>query len=406
MPKNQKRLHIIGAGLAGLTAAIYASDNYEIHLHESSPQTGGRCRSFKDSQLGAIIDNGNHLLLGANHHAIQLIDLLGIREHFLLWDNPLPFIDLVTNQRWHIKCHRNLSVPAIPDIHFWQFFRSIWDLAKADHEATITSCLTRYPTLYQRFWEPLAVSILNTPGNTASATMLKPIIKQLACNRNALHCYLPKTCWQEALINPATNHIIQHGGTLHTQHRIQKLDNKDCRITALILPNTIIPVREQDQVILATPPSVTRQLLPDIPVPTSFSSIVNIHFHYHHDTAFPMIGIIGGAAHWVFIRDGIISTTTSAAESLVSLNEANIAEAIWQDIQQVMNISDPLPPYRVIKEKRASFACTIENEALRPDIPTDYKNLWLAGDYTNTGLPATIEGAVYSGKKAVSTLPG
>ena len=113
-----------------------------------------------------------------------------------------------------------------------------------------------------------------------------------------------------------------------------------------------------------------------------------------------LIGVKGGLAEWIFIKDGIIATTTSAASRHAGLANEAIATRLWDDIRLTLGIQATLPPHRILIEKRASLACTPANLALRPECTTTHPNLFLAGDYTRTGLPGCIEGAVLSGKEA------
>ena len=133
-----------------------------------------------------------------------------------------------------------------------------------------------------------------------------------------------------------------------------------------------------------------------------YSAIVNLHFKLEADIDVdwpaPLMGLIGGTAQWVFVRGPLASVTISAGNDLLSTTPEVLAKTVWGDIAGLFGKrKDNLPPYRVIKEKRATLAQTPELEAHRPAAETAYSNLVLAGDWTNTGLPATIEGAIRSG---------
>ncbi len=113
------------------------------------------------------------------------------------------------------------------------------------------------------------------------------------------------------------------------------------------------------------------------------------------------LGVIGGASHWMFAKDDLLSVTISSAEDLAAQPASKIANIIWGEAATLLGMEpSPMPPYRVIKEHRATIAQTPDQIARRPDARTQWRNLFLAGDWTDTGLPATIEGAITSGFKA------
>ena len=117
----------------------------------------------------------------------------------------------------------------------------------------------------------------------------------------------------------------------------------------------------------------------------------------------PMLGICGGMAQWIFQRGDVLSVTVSDADALLSLGQEELARALWCDVAQALDLgATSLPAHRIVREKRATFDQTPANEALRPDACTPLANLFLAGDWTATGLPATIEGAIRSGRRAAS----
>ncbi len=110
--------------------------------------------------------------------------------------------------------------------------------------------------------------------------------------------------------------------------------------------------------------------------------------------------MIGAASEWLFGFSDRLSVTISAAERFLSTPREDLARTIWDEVQAVAGIEAPLPAWQIIKEKRATFAATPEQDALRPGAETQWRNLVLAGDWTQTGLPATIEGAIRSGNSA------
>jgi hypothetical protein len=115
-----------------------------------------------------------------------------------------------------------------------------------------------------------------------------------------------------------------------------------------------------------------------------------------------MLGVIGGTAEWIFAFSDRISVTVSDADAIVDQDRETLATRIWADVSKALGIDAALPPWQIVKEKRATFAATPTQDARRPGAKTQWQNLFLAGDWTQTGLPATIEGALRSGETAAA----
>jgi len=128
---------------------------------------------------------------------------------------------------------------------------------------------------------------------------------------------------------------------------------------------------------------------------------VNAHFRFDPPKDMPpILGVVGGLVEWLFAFPQRLSVTVSNADRLVDMPREELAQAIWRDICKAGGVRDELPPWQIVRERRATFEATPEQNALRPGASTNWKNLFLAGDWTNTGLPATIEGSVRSGDRA------
>ena len=179
----------------------------------------------------------------------------------------------------------------------------------------------------------------------------------------------------------------------------------DTRAAHLDFGETVIELGSEDAVILAVPPWVASDLLPDLDGPATFRAIVNAHFRSAPPRDLPpILGVIGGLSEWLFAFPDRLSVTISAADRLLDQSREALAEAIWTEIAILTGLPDELPRWQIVKEKRATFAATPENAARRPAARTRYANLTLAGDWTATGLPATLEGAVRSGYAAAAAL--
>jgi hypothetical protein len=195
--------------------------------------------------------------------------------------------------------------------------------------------------------------------------------------------------------------------------RVVALETADGRICRLHMTDESAAVSPQDAVVLAVPAPVAADLLPGLTAPDAFEAILNVHYRIEAEPprgwqGAGFCGLIGGMAEWVFAKPGIVSVTVSAANHLVDLPAETIAGRVWNDVRRCWPMPEAMPPVRVVKEKRATIAATAEQERRRP--PSDIgrrlgiNNLAVAGDWTATGLPATIEGAIRSGRAAAATL--
>jgi squalene-associated FAD-dependent desaturase len=404
-------IHIIGAGLAGLSAAVALTQaGHRVTLYESGPAAGGRCRSYFDRELGCRIDNGNHLLLSGNRAALAFLETIGAADTLTGPPTPqFPFFDLTTGEAWTVA-------PNAGRIPWWIFsrarsvpgarlseFAGLLRLKLARGDQSVAATLAGSGTLYRRLLEPLAIAALNTMPDVALARLLGAVVDEtLAQGGDACRPLVPQEGLSESFIDPALAWLTARGATLHTNRRIAALRQDAGRVQELLTTDGPAPIAADDVVVLATPPWVATTLLPGLTAPDAFESIVNIHFRAEAASGF--IGVVGGLVEWVFTKPGIVSTTTSAANRVVDQPAETLATQAWSEITRALALPGPMPPWRVVKEKRATFAATAEQERRRPPAHTALANLALAGDWTATGLPATIEGAIRSGTAAAQVL--
>ncbi len=398
--------HIIGGGLAGLATALALTEaGQRVVIYEAGPACGGRARSYFDRELGCRIDNGNHLLLSGNRAAMRYLDIVGARDTLAGPAGPVfPFMDLRSGQRWTLR-------PNAGRLPWWVFsagrgvpgarladYAGLLRLRFAGAEDTVGGLLP-HNALYERLIEPLAVSGLNTPADAGSARLFWAIVAETLA-RGGSHCVpcWPKIGLSESFIDPAVAWVQARGGVLHTGHRIAALEQADGRVTGLAGPGGAVSVGASDSVVLAAPAAVSAGLLPALRVPDEYEAIVNLHFK----TQVPageagFWGLVGGSAEWVFAKAGIASVTISAANRLLDRPAEVLARVVWPEVCQAAGMVAPMPQWRLIREKRATFSATPAQHKRRPQSTTRLPNLLLAGDWTDTGLPATIEGAIRSG---------
>ncbi|MBF0889288.1 MULTISPECIES: hydroxysqualene dehydroxylase HpnE [Gluconobacter] len=417
-------VHIIGGGLAGLSAAIELAAQARVTVYEAGPACGGRARSFHDRSLDARIDNGNHLILSSNDLTFRYLDIIGARHTLTGPGLPIfPYYDLEDSLAWTLR----LSKGKLP---FWALpggrrvpgmklseLASLGRFLRAGDRTTVESCLSS-GQLSRRLLIPFAISVLNTDVHTGSAKLLGNVIrKSLAKGGMACCPWFPAVGLSETLIDPAVAYLKRFHGDVRTGVRVSAVEQQNGRATALETGEGRIELGPEDQVILAVPGPVAQSLLPGLTAPDAFESIANAHFRLPEKVQARgvvaqagFVGLVGGISEWIFLKGDILSVTVSAANRYADRSNNELLATIWSEIRRALDpvLSQPLPvaipPSRLVWEKRATFAATPEQNLLRPGARTDLVNLALAGDWTETGLPSTIEGSIQSGLQAVSAL--
>jgi squalene-associated FAD-dependent desaturase len=401
-------VHIVGAGLAGLAAAVrLAGAGRDIVLHEASGHAGGRCRSYFDSELGCRIDNGNHLLLSGNRAALEYLDDIGAAASLIGPPEPrFPFCDLATGERWMLAPGPGRlpwwildAERRVPGTHAIDYLRAA-SLAWSRAEDAIPARLGTGSVLFRRLWQPFAVAALNTEIETASAALLWRVIREsFGAGGGALRPLVPREGLSESFIDPALVYLGRKGATIRFGARLRAVALGENRVRALDFDDGAVVLAPGDCAILAVPAPIAGRMLPDLAVPSEFRAIVNAHYRVAVSAEKPLfIGLVGGTAEWVFRKPGVLSVTVSAADRLVDEPAETLAALLWRDVAHAYELgAQTLPPWRIVKEKRATFAATPAQLRRRPPAATAWRNLFLAGDWTATGLPATIEGAIRSG---------
>jgi len=246
------------------------------------------------------------------------------------------------------------------------------------------------------------LAALNTEASQGSAELAGAIVREtLAVGGRAYAPRIADPSLDAAFIAPALAFLAARGVDVRIGRRVEAIATDETRALSLTLGGEAIELAG-DSVIVATPAWTTPGLLPGVSAPDAFSSIVNGHFKIDPPPGAPMIvGVIGGTAQWLCAFDGRISTTVSGAAAVVDTPREQMAAALWADVAKVYGLGDtPMPAWQIVKERRATFEATPDQVAKRPKAATRWRNLALAGDWTDTGLPATIEGAIRSGHKA------
>ncbi len=402
-------VHVVGAGLAGLAAAVrLAGRGASVVVHEAAGAAGGRCRSYHDPLLDMVIDNGNHLLLSGNHAALSYLETIGAAGRL---DGPaaaeFAFVDLASGERWTLRINRgrlpwwifdrNRRVPGTTASDYLSFAGLLY----ASGEKTICEAVKCAGPLYERLARPFWLAALNIEPKEGSARLAGAIVREtLVAGGKACRPLIARDGLGQVFIEPALRFLGERNVTVAFGHRLRALDFDGDTVVGLDFGDERLAAGA-DAVILAVPPIVAADLVPDLKAPSEFRAIVNAHFRLDPPPGLaPIIGVVNGTIEWLFTFADRLSITISAADRLLDAPREMLAQKLWQEVATVTGLPTALPPWQIVRERRATFAATPCQNAKRPAATTAWRNLWLAGDWTMTGLPATIEGAIRSGNRA------
>jgi squalene-associated FAD-dependent desaturase len=406
----QKTVHIIGAGISGLSAAVrLANANFKVHVHEATQQAGGRCRSYFDAATNLTIDNGNHLLLSGNHHAVAYARSIGTEAGLVGPQRAkFPFVDLTTGQRWQLDLGESRlplwvfdAARRVPDTGVFDYL-ALMPLIWSSPGRLVGDAISCEGRLYQRLVQPLLLAALNVDPPEGSAGLAGAVVREtLLAGGQACRPLIAREGLSAVLVEPAVKLLQGRGSSVQFGHELRALGTRAARVGELKFGEETFALGAGDAVVLAVPPRAAAALLPGLKTPSKFRAIVNAHFRVDPPKDMPpILGVVGGLVEWLFAFPQRLSVTISNADRLVDMPREELALAIWQDICKASGVQGELPPWQIVRERRATFEATPEQNALRPGALTAFKNLFLAGDWTDTGLPATIEGSVRSGNRA------
>jgi hydroxysqualene dehydroxylase len=426
---------VVGGGWAGLAAAVELTHaGIPVTLIEAARQLGGRARCVRFGELR--VDNGQHILLGAYREWLALLRRIGLEEQQVVRRLPLE-LEMAGAHDPGLR----LRAPALPAplhllaallgargltlrerlaaLRFGHF------LARArlppEQDRTVATLLRerRQPArLVRLLWEPLCLAALNTPIETASAQLFLQVLREsFRHRRRDSDLLLPVTDLGSALPEPALHYIEHHGGQVWLNRRVTGLRLAGNRLQGVELGDDFLPARQL--VLAANPASCQRLLSPH----EAFTDIVRglarlehqpittLYLRYPETVRLhrPMLGLLDGPGQWIFDRGlagqpGLMAVVISAAGAHMDLDNTDLGNAV---VRQLATLFPHWPAPRerlVIREKRATFASQVGVAALRPASATPVAGCWLAGDYTATGLPGTLEGAVLSGRSCARAI--
>ena len=414
------RVAIVGAGWAGLAAAIELSPHVQLSLFEAGRTPGGRARQLADTQHA--LDNGQHILLGAYQHCLRLMQQVGVNLDAVLWRQPLTWVQHDGIQMrcpalpapWHvlIGLGRARGVSWSDKLSLLRgLIRLTGSASLSEPDQPVADWLHAHgqsAALIAGFWSPLVLSALNTPLAIASRKTLAMVLRDsLAAGRAASDLLLPRCDLSSLFPLPAVTYLQAQGATCHFQHRVASLVSRDGAVW--------VDGERFDAAIVATAPWHAVRLLEDEGLRSlvkdwRFLPIYTVYLRFACAPGLPepMTGLHKGTADWLFDREqlcaepGLLAAVISAPDP-ATLPALEVLPA--RVLQDVLRICPHLPAplwSQVRVERRATFAASVGLQ--RPDCQTVLPSVWLAGDWVDPVYPATLEGAVRSGVQAAARL--
>lgn len=447
-----KRVVIIGGGFAGLAAGVRLTEHgCKVLLLERRNHLGGRAYSFTDAKTGDVIDNGQHLFMGCYRHTIAFLETIGRLDRLKF--QPRPHVDFLDREGF-----ASFDCPPLPaplnvlagllrmkgigigdKLRTFNVARAIKGNGRiSPGPLTVDQWLDELgqsARIKQRFWYPMVVATLNQSPDIASARMLKVVLQEaFGGDSKSAQIGISRVGLSDLYTDGASDFIKSRGGDVQTGARVRRLIVEGGVVIAVELNDG--QLIQGDYFISAVPPEALHAILPDglrrqefIPLETLESSpIISINLWFDRliiDREF--VGLLGTRCQWLFNKDLIIArrqagmpalpgspekqsnqvaVIISAAREFVDLTKNELVE------MAVGELHDLLPSSRqatllhsvIVKEREATLSHTVESDSLRLGPRTSVPNLILAGDWTDTGLPATIESAVMSGDVAADII--
>ncbi|RMF32909.1 MAG: FAD-dependent oxidoreductase [Chlorobiota bacterium] len=431
---NKPRCIVIGAGVAGIAAAVEATLlGMSVVLVEAHRYVGGRARSFRDELTGDELDNGQHVAMGCYQNLRHILRELGT-ESLLAPNDPVPIVfasargerDVFNPYRWSGRLGVADGLLRLQSFSLAERLRlligGICASLGADREMTASDVLRacrQSESLIERFWEPLVLATLNAPVSIADGALLRAVLQRAIFGGGDSHYLLVPRAGLSKLWQPLERWLTERGGTIRLGTRAEDLVWLDDRVIG-VATSTGEEIRGA-AVIAAVPPKAYVRLLPQRYRSTvaflaqlETMPIVSVYLWYDRPLVIPpVVGLWGTTAQWVFDRaaflersddqqqryPGHIEVTISAAHALAQQPTDAIVAHVNRELCTVFPQMKKarLLHWRVIKERSATPLLTPKTSRLRLSASSGIAGLYVAGDWTATGLPATLEGAAASG---------
>ncbi len=442
-----KDVVVIGGGFAGLSAGVeLAERGFRVAVLESKPELGGRAYSFVEEKSGDFVDNGQHVLMGCYHETLDFLDRICSRDKLFFHQDleirmlerngaeavlrtsrmpgPLHMSGALLRYR-HLTVRERIRLMA-GGFKLLSMLRRGRTTLEGLTVAQLMDVLGQGERARRCFWYPLSIATLNDEPEVSSAALLAEVLKRAFFSRRSDSAFIySRVGLSDLYCKGAADFIERHGGVVATHCNVQSLDFADGGVARVHLRDG--RKLGASNFVLAVPPHQVLRLLPDSAQADPFfaragklesSPIVCVHAWFDRDvTDAAFAGFIGTTTQWLFNKrriferhgerhPGYLSFVISGARNLVDQPNDEILDTVLADLKTMIPAARDARMLKalVLKEKHATMAPAPETFRLRPTVSTPVPNLFLAGDWIQTGLPATIESAVASGRAAARAL--
>jgi squalene-associated FAD-dependent desaturase len=431
---------IIGGGFAGLAAGVELVERgFAVTLLERRNHLGGRAYSFTDPITGDTVDNGQHLFMGCYHHTIAFLKKIGCLDKLKFQaQTQVDFLDAETGidsficptlpAPLHVLAglFRLKGLTLGDKLRTLNLSSTLRGRAKTNGDLTVSEWLKKLKqsdNIKERFWAPMVVATLNESPDAASARMLIKVLQEaFGGGREASAIGISSVGLSDLYTEAAAQFIKARGGEIRLLARVNKIIFSEKRATGIDLQNG--ERLAADYLISTVPPNVLFEMLDEGVRDQEFayleklksSAIVSINLWFDRPvTDRKFIGLIGTEVQWLFNKDAIslnsknsnhIALIISAANNYTGWTKSELVKMALRDLHHLIPQSREanLLHSTIVKERDATISHTVESDRLRPEAQTSISNFIVAGDWTNTGLPATIESAVLSGHRAAGLI--
>jgi squalene-associated FAD-dependent desaturase len=438
--KLAKRIIIIGAGFAGLSAGVkLAEAGFEVLVLEARSRLGGRAYSFRDPVTGDVVDNGQHLFIGCYHHTLAFLDRIGCRDK--LGFQPVPRVDFIDREgnrstfacpRLPAPLHTLAGLIRLGGLDLGDKLRSLrvgLALRKPNGDrdpltvAQWLDLMGQSDRIKKRFWYPMMIATLNEDPEIASARMMKVVLTEIFNNGvDGARLGIARVGLSDLYTEGARSFIEDRGGQVRADAPVTRIQISRSRVSGVELKTG--EHLTADFVVSTIPPEPLNRILPDNLRTGEMSGIerletspiVSINLWFDRPVMEgEFVGLLGTDCQWAFNKNLILGTRSEANQVAVVISAARRFVDSTREQLIAMALSDlklALPEARaarvihstIVKERDATLSHTLESDQLRPGPRTSAENFFLAGDWTRTGLPATIESAVMSGHTAADLI--
>ncbi len=403
---GRKRVAVVGGGVAGLTAALrLAERGYRVDLYEAAPALGGRAKSFYDKEVDEWVDNGPHMMVGAYHATLKLLQGVGALRYVSwqssltlpLWDKQRGFFKLQAPSWLPVNLALILGVYRMPN-HGWSSVQAMLKLAltmrNRDDKQTVQAWVDEINApgvLVRDMLEVLCLGVMNEPMQTANAkTFALVLATSFSSHKHAKMGWFNKPLSQ-VLIAPIADRLRALGVNMELRHTVRSLDALD-----------------HDNIVLALPAFARNRLL-GIKTEVATQAITNIHFWFSEKVKLPdmMQGMLGTYTQWLFDvnvmmnrEDKLQHVCATISADMSDKSQDALTALALQEMGDMLGGKPPAPVHtRFIREKRATV---LTRNTEKVDLP---RHVFDAGEAPQAGeLPATIEVAISQGEKAAKAV--